>query len=205
MVLPLGDSVTDADRADRDVFADRAERRRSTSLQLRRGEEFTTAYAATPFEITRMARTCGGPEVIEVEGPAGEARRAIPHAPIPFPIWVTLLTSMFLHGSPLHLAGNMLYPLDLRRQRRGSPRDVPLPASSTSPAGVMGTIAQIAANPDSHIPTLGASGAIAGMMGAYVIWFPRNRVRVLVFRFITEMPAVLVIGALDRLAGRTRG
>jgi membrane associated rhomboid family serine protease len=52
----------------------------------------------------------------------------------------------------------------------------------------------VAAQPNSLIPTLGASGAIAGVMGAYVIWFPHNRVRVLVFRFITEMPALLVIG-----------
>jgi membrane associated rhomboid family serine protease len=44
------------------------------------------------------------------------------------------------------------------------------------------------------IPTLGASGAIAGMMGAYLIWFPHNRVRVLLFRFITEVPALIVIG-----------
>jgi membrane associated rhomboid family serine protease len=58
----------------------------------------------------------------------------------------------------------------------------------------MGTLVQIAANPDSLVPTLGASGAIAGIMGAYVVWFPHNRVRVLVFRFITVMPALLVIG-----------
>jgi membrane associated rhomboid family serine protease len=58
----------------------------------------------------------------------------------------------------------------------------------------MGTILQIAANTNSMIPTLGASGAIAGVMGAYVVWFPHNRVRVLVFRFITEMPALVVIG-----------
>jgi membrane associated rhomboid family serine protease len=44
------------------------------------------------------------------------------------------------------------------------------------------------------VPTLGASGAIAGVMGAYLVWFPHNQVRVLIFRFITVMPAVLVIG-----------
>jgi membrane associated rhomboid family serine protease len=60
--------------------------------------------------------------------------------------------------------------------------------------GLAGTLLQIAANTESMIPTLGASGAIAGIMGAYVVWFPHNRVRVLVFRVITEMPALLVIG-----------
>src|SRR5262249_7015493 len=60
--------------------------------------------------------------------------------------------------------------------------------------GVMGTLVQIAASPDSMVPTLGASGAIAGLMGAYLVWFPHNQVRVLVFRFMTVMPAVVVIG-----------
>ena len=60
--------------------------------------------------------------------------------------------------------------------------------------GLIGTVAQVAVEPDSLIPILGASGAIAGVMGMYVIWFPHNRVRVLVFRFIAEMPALVVIG-----------
>ena len=57
-----------------------------------------------------------------------------------------------------------------------------------------GSLAQILVNPDSVTPTLGASGAIAGIMGAYVIWFPHNQIRVLLFRIITVMPAILVIG-----------
>jgi membrane associated rhomboid family serine protease len=60
--------------------------------------------------------------------------------------------------------------------------------------GLVGSLAQIAASPDSLTPTLGASGAIAGIMGAYVIWFPHNQIRVLLFRFITVLPAVIVIG-----------
>jgi membrane associated rhomboid family serine protease len=60
--------------------------------------------------------------------------------------------------------------------------------------GLMGTLTQIAANPDSLIPTLGASGAIAGIMGAYVVWFPHNRVRVLMLRVIVLLPAFVVIG-----------
>ena len=60
--------------------------------------------------------------------------------------------------------------------------------------GFVGSLSQIVASPDSLIPTLGASGAIAGIMGAYVIWFPHNQIRVLLFRFITVLPALLVIG-----------
>ena len=59
--------------------------------------------------------------------------------------------------------------------------------------GLVGSLAQILASPDSITPTL-ASGAIAGIMGAYVIWFPHNQIRVLLFRFITVLPAIVVIG-----------
>ena len=60
--------------------------------------------------------------------------------------------------------------------------------------GLMGSLLQIAASPESDVPTLGASGAIAGIMGAYVIWFPHYQMRVLFLRFITVMPAWIVIG-----------
>ncbi len=107
---------------------------------------------------------------------------------------LTILTAMFLHASPLHLAGNMLFLWifgDNVEEVLGTFRYV----LAYLAFGVAGSLAQIAAAPDSLIPTLGASGAIAGVMGAYIIWFPHNRVRVLFFNFLTEMPAFLVIGA----------
>ena len=112
---------------------------------------------------------------------------------MPVPILLTLVTSLFLHGSPLHLAGNMLFLWifgDNVEEVLGTVRYLLVYVA----CGVMGTLVQIAANPDSMVPTLGASGAIAGVMGAYVIWFPHNQVRVLMFRFITVLPAVMVIG-----------
>jgi membrane associated rhomboid family serine protease len=100
---------------------------------------------------------------------------------------------MFLHGSPMHLIGNMLYLWivgDNVEEVLGSVRYIIVYLA----CGLVGSLAQIAAGPDSLIPTLGASGAIAGIMGAYVIWFPHHQIRVLVFRFITVLPAVVVIG-----------
>ncbi len=161
-------------------------------VQRERGDEFTIAFAATPYEITHNVDI---PQPILVGDPGGLERpeRVVDQSPGPHPIWLTLFTAMFLHGSPLHLAGNMLFLWiygDNVEEVLGTFRYIVVYLS----CGLMGSILQIAASPDSLIPTLGASGAIAGMMGAYVIWFPYNRVRVLVFQFITEMPASLVIG-----------
>ncbi len=170
-------------------------------VQLSMGSEFSTALAATPYEITRN-EDIDRPFVMPLprdEDPFNLPvrrdlqERVIPQGPVPFPVWVTLLTAMFLHGSPLHLAGNMLYLWifgDNVEEVLGSVRYVLIYLL----CGLTGSLAQIAAAPDSLIPTLGASGAIAGVMGMYLVWFPYNRVRVLVFRFITEVPAVVVIG-----------
>jgi membrane associated rhomboid family serine protease len=170
-------------------------------VQLDRGRSFTTAMAATPYEITHrvdidrpfLLPLPGDEDPLGLPGRVELGERVIPQAPVPFPIWLTMLTAMFLHGSPLHLAGNMLYLWifgDNVEEVLGAVRYLLVYLA----CGLMGTMAQIAFNPNSLLPTLGASGAIAGLMGAYVIWFPHNQVRVLVFRFITVMPAVLVIG-----------
>ena len=115
------------------------------------------------------------------------------HHRCPIPVRWTLLTSMFLHGSWIHLLGNMLYLWvfgDNVEEVLGPFRYIIVYLA----CGLMGSLAQIAANPQSDVPTLGASGAIAGIMGAYVLWFPHNQIRVLLFRFITVLPASIVIG-----------
>jgi len=169
--------------------------------EIDQGPEFQTAYAATPYEISHNV-DIDAPFILipnpAVADPTGLdravlRRTVIQQGPVPFPVWLTIFTAMFLHGSPLHLAGNMLYLWifgDNVEEVLGRFRYIVVYLAS----GLMGTLLQIAASPDSKIPTLGASGAIAGIMGAYVVWFPQNRVRVLVFRFLTQMPAVMVIG-----------
>jgi membrane associated rhomboid family serine protease len=167
-------------------------------VQREQGDNFTAAYAATPYEITHHD-DIEHPFVLQVQGDVdalGRARvgqREIPQAPVPFPVWMTMFTAMFLHGSPLHLAGNMLFLWifgDNVEEVLGTFRYIVVYLA----CGLMGTLVQIWANPDSYLPTLGASGAIAGIMGAYVVWFPHNQVRVLVFRFITVLPALVVVG-----------
>jgi membrane associated rhomboid family serine protease len=166
--------------------------------QLRLGDEFTAAFAATPYEISHDEDI---DQPFQLRVPVGEdplgrvtmVERVVPQGPVPFPVWLTLFTSMFLHGSPLHLAGNMLFLWifgDNVEEVLGSIRYVIVYLC----CGLAASLAQILPNPDSYVPTLGASGAIAGIMGAYLVWFPHNLVRVLVFRVIIAVPAWVVIG-----------
>ncbi|HET7676542.1 MAG TPA: rhomboid family intramembrane serine protease [Candidatus Limnocylindrales bacterium] len=151
-------------------------------------ERFTYGYAAVPAEITE-GRDLTRPTEVEV---AGESYR-IPQAPGPEPIQLTLLTSMFMHGGWLHLLGNMLFlwifgdNVEHRLGRVAFPLFYLL-------AGLAGSLAQIALDPSSTVPTLGASGAISGVLGAYLVLFPGNRVTVFLFRFVTVVPAIVAIG-----------
>jgi membrane associated rhomboid family serine protease len=165
-------------------------------VQVDQGDSFTIAYAATPYEITHGV-DLAGPISVDGSTSADEeghsSANEIEQEAVGMPVWLTLLTSLFLHGSPLHLAGNMLYLWifgDNVEEILGGLRYVLIYLM----CGVVGTLCQIVAAPNSLIPTLGASGAIAGVMGMYLLWFPANRVRVLVFQFLTEMPAYIVIG-----------
>lgn len=169
-------------------------------VEFDRGETFKVSYSATPYEITHEVdidvpfKLHVEPDEVDGLFPIRVNQTRIEQGPVPFPVALTILTAMFLHGSPLHLAGNMLFLWifgDNVEEVLGTIRYL----LAYLVCGVMGTLAQIVAAPDSLIPTLGASGAIAGVMGAYIVWFPHNRVRVLFFNFLTEMPAFLVIGA----------
>lgn len=107
--------------------------------------------------------------------------------------WITILTSMFMHGGLMHLAGNMLYLWifgDNVEDRLGKIRYIFFYLLS----GVAATFGQYYFAPDSSVPNLGASGAIAGILGAYILLFPGQKVRVLLGRSIVVMPAIIVIG-----------
>jgi len=114
-----------------------------------------------------------------------------PHIPLPF--WSTLLTSMFLHGGWAHLGGNMLYLWifgDNIEKAIGNVRFLVFYLVCGLAAG----IAHIAFNSGSGVPTVGASGAISGVLGGYLVLFPQNRVRVLTRSGIVAVPAILMLG-----------
>jgi membrane associated rhomboid family serine protease len=107
--------------------------------------------------------------------------------------FVTLFTAMFMHGGWLHLLSNMLYLWifgDNVEDRFGHV----LFLIFYLLCGVAATLAHLAFSIGSEVPSLGASGAIAGVLGAYILLFPQGRVRVLMGRVITQVPALIAIG-----------
>jgi membrane associated rhomboid family serine protease len=106
---------------------------------------------------------------------------------------ITIFSSMFMHGGWLHIIGNMLYLFifgDNVEDRFGHFRFLIFYLL----CGIAATLAQMAFNIDSNVPNLGASGAIAGVLAAYIFMFPLARVTVLLGFFIIPLPALVVIG-----------
>jgi len=107
--------------------------------------------------------------------------------------FLTIFTSMFMHGGWLHIGGNMLYLWifgDNVEDRFGHMRYLVFYLT----CGIAATFAQLAFSLGSGIPNLGASGAIAGVLGAYVLLFPQRRVTVVLGYGVAQMPALIVIG-----------
>jgi membrane associated rhomboid family serine protease len=139
-------------------------------------ERFFLAYGVRPYEISN--------------------REDIPPL-IDYPIWITIFTSMFMHGGWLHIGGNMLFLWvfgDNIEDAMGHLRFLLFYLLS----GIGAVALQVVIAPSSLVPMVGASGAISGVMAAYLVLFPGGRVRVLVFLgiFITviALPALVVIG-----------
>jgi membrane associated rhomboid family serine protease len=107
--------------------------------------------------------------------------------------FLTIFTSMFMHAGWVHLSGNMLYLWifgDNVEDRFGHIRFLIFYLL----CGIAATFAQMAFSSGSNVPNLGASGAIAGVLGAYILMFPRGKVNVLMGRAVIPMPALVVIG-----------
>lgn len=157
--------------------------------QLGSNEAFDYAYSLVPREIT-TGTDIVGPQVIEVG--SGESAR-ITHYATPLPVYFNFLSSMFMHGGIAHIFGNMLFLFifgDNLENLMGHLRY----AAFYIVCGFAAAIAQIIMGPDSIIPMLGASGAISGVLGGYVLLFPQRRVRAILFNFLTEVPAFVAIG-----------
>jgi membrane associated rhomboid family serine protease len=111
--------------------------------------------------------------------------------------WITILTAMFMHGSWSHIIGNMIFLWAFSPEIEDAMGRLRYLIFYLT-GGVAAMLAQIFANPNSTIPNLGASGAIAAVMGAFLVTYPRDRIKAILFIFIfvriTLIPASLIIG-----------
>ncbi len=188
MVLPLRDDDTDRHTVPVVTYALIAVNIIVWLIELSLGERFINGYSTVPYEITHGTDVVGT-QTIE----AGGQSIPIQLYPGPTPIYLTLLSSMFMHASWAHIGGNMLYLWifgDNIEDRIGSGKFLIFYLI----CGLAASVAHIIFGVDSMIPSLGASGAIAGVLGAYLVLFPKRSVRVLVARQIVNMPAFIVLG-----------
>ena len=114
----------------------------------------------------------------------------------PLPTWATVFSSMFIHGGGLHLAGNMLFlwVFGSSMENHLGPVRFLLLFLAT---GVAATLSHMAIEPQSQAPLIGASGAVSGVLGAYLLTFPRNRIRALIVMIlitVIEVPAMWLLG-----------
>lgn len=140
-------------------------------------EKFTYAFSTVPAEILTGKDIAAG--VLETT---------------PVPVYFTLITSMFMHGGWAHLLGNMLFLWvfgDNIENRIGHSRYLIFYLV----CGIIASLSHVfISGADSEIPSLGASGAISGVMGGYLLLFPSRRVRVLMGRGVSEVPAFVALG-----------
>lgn len=189
MVLPIGDDNYGRLRTPLVVYLLITANILVFIMQLAGGDRFTLAYAAVPYEITTGVDLTRSQEI--------PGLGVFPQAPGPVPIYLTLFTSMFMHGGFMHIAGNMLYLWIFGDNIEDDFGHVKF-AIFYVISGLAASFAQIFLDPDSLIPTLGASGAIAGVLGAYIVMYPHNRVRVILplgfIWTVVRWPALVVIG-----------
>lgn len=111
--------------------------------------------------------------------------------------WITILTAMFMHGSWLHIIGNMIFLWAFGPEMEDTLNPLRYVVFYLL-GGLVATLAQVIASPHSTVPNLGASGAIAAVMGAFLVIYPRDRIRalliILIFVRVTFIPASLLIG-----------
>jgi membrane associated rhomboid family serine protease len=172
----------------------------------------TVEYGVIPYEITHPGKECftqetGGSGQVFCEGQKAQNQLGgtvtIRASDIPKdqrdqpPWWVTIFTSMFMHGGILHIAGNMLFFWIFGNNIEDSMSLWRFPLFYLA-GGAIAVAAQTVVDPNAAVPTIGASGAVAGVLGAYARLYPRARVVtvifIIIFFTVVTLPALLVLG-----------
>ena len=158
--------------------------------QIGSNDSFSYAFSLVPREVTTGIDLQG---VVPVTNAAGQVLGEIQHFETPLPVYFNFLSSMFMHGDIMHIFGNMLFLWifgDNLENLLGHIRF----AAFYIVCGLAAALAQIVMEPGSAIPMLGASGAISGVMGGYLLLFPQRQVRAIIFNFLTTVPAFVALG-----------
>jgi membrane associated rhomboid family serine protease len=158
--------------------------------------EFTYAFSTVPQEIVTGEDLVTGSE--QFQDPSTGQIFTLPGLqPTPISVYITLLTSMFMHGGWAHILGNMLYLWifgDNLEDRLGHGRYLLFYLLVGLLASLAHVFASVLIGDNLQIPSLGASGAIAGVLGGYLLLFPRNRVTVILVRVVTQVRAIFAVG-----------
>lgn len=152
-------------------------------------DAFSYAFSLVPKEISTGIDITGVQIIQDSVGNVGK----IQHYATPLPVYFNFLSSMFMHGDFMHIFGNMLFLFifgDNIENLLGHIRF----AAFYIVCGFAAAFAQFAMDSDSIIPMLGASGAISGVLGGYLLLFPQRQVRALIFNFLTTVPAFVALG-----------
>jgi len=197
MVLPIGDD--DTDRRSRPVVNYALIAINVLVFVFLQGlgtnELFTYAFSTEPQEIATgedLVRS-----VVIHDPTTNQVVGQINLQPTPVSVYLTLITSMFMHGSIGHLLGNMLYLWifgDNVEDDLGPGRYLLFYLICGALASVVHVMSTFAFGGNPYVPSLGASGAISGVLGGYVLLHPRRRVRVILGRMLTDVPAFVAIG-----------
>ncbi len=158
-------------------------------------DKFTYKLATVPAEI-KSGKDIVTEDRVVVDPVSGQRYAAPGLQPTPVSVYLTLLTSMFMHGGIAHLLGNMWFLWifgDNVEDRMGHVRYLVFYLLT----GIIASLCHVLMNlngPSSLIPSLGASGAISGVMGAYLSLCPSRLVRVFIMRVVTEIPGYMAVG-----------
>jgi membrane associated rhomboid family serine protease len=160
-------------------------------------DKFTMAFSTVPAEIVSGKDIVTEDRVEQVPSIEGPRPVTIPGLePTPISVYLTLLTSMFMHGGLMHLAGNMWFLWifgDNIEDDLGRVRYVAFYLL----CGLLASLTHVAVSaggPHAGVPSLGASGAISGVLGAYLLLHPLRRVTVLLLRIIVNVPGYVAVG-----------
>jgi membrane associated rhomboid family serine protease len=157
-------------------------------------DRFTYAWSAVPREIVTGRDVVTPPRAVELNGETFEQPGL---QPTPGSVYLTLLTSMFMHGSLMHIFGNMLFLWifgDNLEDRMGHVRYLIFYLLCGVLASLAHVFTTVMFGQSQIVPSLGASGAISGVLGGYVLLFPKRQVRVIMLRMLTTVPAYVALG-----------